>query len=93
MSERERVKVRGSVIYFAIYSFVGNGCFILRAFEKVNALTFKLKTHLGKVGGQGSVVEEEERKRKGRKRRRAAQLRRPSTWADEKDIEFQLAHT
>lgn len=31
-------------------------------FEKVNALTFKLKTHLGEVGGQTSVVGEEERK-------------------------------
>lgn len=29
-------------------------------FEKVNTLTFKLKTHLGKVGGQTSVVGEEE---------------------------------
>lgn len=33
-------------------------------FEKVNALTFKLKTHLGKVGGQTSVVGEEKRRRK-----------------------------
>lgn len=54
-------------------------------FEKVNALTFKLKTHLGKVGGQASMVGEEERKR-------ADQWRRPTTCADEKDIEFQLAH-
>lgn len=34
-------------------------------FEKVNALTFKLKTHLGKVAGQTSVVEEEEEKKEG----------------------------
>lgn len=38
--------------------------------EKVNVLTFKLKTHLGKVGGQISVVGEEERR--GRKRGRRA---------------------
>lgn len=64
-------------------------------FEKVNALTFKLKTHLGKVGGQTSAVGAEERRRKRRRkrRRRAAQMRRPATLADEKDIEFQLAHT
>lgn len=31
-------------------------------FEKVNALTFKLKTHLGKVGGQTRGREEEEGK-------------------------------
>lgn len=61
--------------------------------KKVNALTFKLKTHLGKVGGQTSVEGEEERRRKRRGGRRAAQLRRPATLADEKDIEFQLAHT
>ena len=60
--------------------------------KKVNALTFKLKTHLGKVEGQTSVVGEEERWRK-RRGRRAAQLRRPATLADEKGIEFQLAHT
>lgn len=36
--------------------------------KKVNALTFKLKTHLGKVGGQTSVVGEEERRRKRRRR-------------------------
>lgn len=33
-------------------------------FEKVNALTFKLKTHLGKVGGQAGMVGEEERRRR-----------------------------
>ena len=43
-------------------------------FEKVNALTFKLKTHLGKVGGQTSAVrrgraeeEEEEEEEEGEK--------------------------
>lgn len=29
--------------------------------KKVNALTFKLKTHLGKVGGQTRVVGREEK--------------------------------
>jgi len=42
------VRVRRSVIYFTIYSFVGNGYFISPVFEKVNALTFKLKIHLAK---------------------------------------------
>lgn len=62
-------------------------------FEKVNALTFKLKTHLGGVGGQTSVVGEEVRRRKRRRERRAAQMRRPAPLADKKDIEFQLEHT
>lgn len=33
------------------------------------------------------------RRRRRRRMRKAAQLRRPATHADEKDIEFQLAHT
>lgn len=92
MSVCVRERARKSVIYFAVYSSVGKRYFIYPVFEKVNALTFKLKTRLGKVGGQTSVVEEEEQRRK-RRGRRAAQLRRPATLADEKDIEFQLAHT
>lgn len=62
MCERERGGE--SVIYVAVYSFVGKRYFISAAFEKVNTLTFKLKTHLGKVGGQISVVGEEERRRR-----------------------------
>lgn len=53
-------------------------------------LLFKLKTHLGEVGGQ--QVWKEEARRSGRKRR-AAQSRGPATVADEKDIEFQLGPT
>lgn len=52
------------VIYFTVYSFVGKGYFILPVFEKVNVLTFKLKIHLGKVGGQASMVGEKERRRR-----------------------------
>lgn len=61
-----RERARKSVIYFAAYSFVGKRYFIYPVSEKVNALTFKLKTHLGKVGGQTSVVAEEERRGVGR---------------------------
>lgn len=32
-------------------------------FEKVNALTFKLKTHLGEVGGQEQCAKGEEEKK------------------------------
>lgn len=58
-----REGVKKSIIYFAVYSFVGKRYFIYPVFQKVNALTFKLKTHLGKVGGQTSVVEEERRRK------------------------------
>lgn len=60
----------GGIIYATVYSFVGKRYFIWPVSEKVNALTFKLKTHLVKVGGQTSAVGEEERRR-----RRAIQLR------------------
>lgn len=36
---------------------------------------------------------EERKKRRKKVRKRAAQARRPTTCADGKDIEFQLAHT
>lgn len=51
------------VIYFTAYSFVGKRYFILSVFEKVNALTFKLKTHLGEVGGQEQCAKGEEEKK------------------------------
>lgn len=62
------VCVLGGIIYATVYSFVGKRCFIQSVSGKGNVFTLKLKTHLGGVGGQASLVGKEERRRK-RKRR------------------------
>lgn len=69
--------------------------------RKVNALTSKLKTYFWwgwrayKCGGMGEEEEREEKKKveEEEEDRRPMRLRRPATPADNKDIEFQLAHT
>lgn len=56
MSEQERALFIPPFIHLLARGTLSSLCL-----KKVNALTFKLKTHLGKVGGQTSVVGEEER--------------------------------
>lgn len=61
------VCVLGGIIYATVYSLVGKRCFIQSVSGKGNVFTLKLKTHLGGVGGQASLVGKEERRRKRRR--------------------------
>lgn len=85
---RVEMNPNGALFILPFINLPARGALSTLVLKKVNVLTFKLKSHLGKVGGHVSVVGKREKKKRGGGG--------PLGWeglADESGIEFQLGLT